>query len=139
MSSRRVSAKDKVLVAKRANFCCEYCVSQSRYFGPFSIEHVRPLSKGGSNQLSNLALACQHCNNFKYSKLEDIDPSSGSLAPLYNPRQQNWTDHFAWNEDYSKIVGLTATGRATVSSLRLNRAELMAARKAFYKLKEHPP
>lgn len=33
-----------------------------------TIEHVRPLSKGGTNALSNLRLACEVCNNDRGSK-----------------------------------------------------------------------
>ncbi|MDX2285233.1 MAG: HNH endonuclease [Bacteroidia bacterium] len=39
--------------------CCEYCKSQAAFATySFSIEHIIPLSKGGTHDLSNLALAC---------------------------------------------------------------------------------
>jgi hypothetical protein len=37
------------------------------------------------------------------------------------------------------MVGLTATGRATIKALRLNREELVNFRAAFGILKLHPP
>ena len=33
--------------------------------GPFEIDHIRPRSRGGSNRISNLALACHVCNRTK--------------------------------------------------------------------------
>ncbi|MGB7247758.1 MAG: HNH endonuclease signature motif containing protein [Phormidesmis sp.] len=139
MSERRISQQLRDLVSKRASYCCEYCGSQSKYFGPFSIEHIIPLSRGGTSDFSNLALACQHCNNYKYTKTQDIDPVTQVLVPLYNPRQGIWAEHFVWNESYSKVLGITATGRATVLSLRLNRVELINLRKALFQINEHPP
>ena len=38
---------------------CAYCDAQNL---PLQIEHIHPKSKGGSNRISNLALACEKCN-----------------------------------------------------------------------------
>jgi len=64
---------------------------------------------------------------------------TGKLVRLFNPRRQHWQDHFTWNEGATLVVGLTATGRATVDALRLNRGELINLRRAFHILKLHPP
>jgi hypothetical protein len=37
---------------------------------------------------------------------------------LFNPRQQRWSRHFAW--DGPRLVGLTPCGRATVDVLNIN-------------------
>ena len=76
--------------------------------------HIKPQSKGGETNLDNLALACQGCNNHKYNKTEAYDNLTNKITSLYNPRQQNWHEHFNWNEDFTLIIGLTATGRATI-------------------------
>ncbi|MBX3436654.1 MAG: hypothetical protein KF861_04125 [Planctomycetaceae bacterium] len=47
--------------------------------------------------------------------------SAGDLVPLFNPRVDRWSDHFAVEE--GRIVGLTAIGRATEQLLRLNLSE----------------
>ena len=41
---------------------CIYCDAQNL---PLQIEHIHPKSKGGSNKLSNLGLACSSCNQKK--------------------------------------------------------------------------
>lgn len=50
-------------VAKRARFICEYCFSQENFSpDPFALDHIIPISKGGNNELENLAFSCQGCN-----------------------------------------------------------------------------
>lgn len=87
----------------------------------------------------NLAYACQGCNNFKYTHIEAVDSLTGKVEPLFHPRQQVWSEHFTWDEDFTHIVGLTATGRATIDRLKLSRQELVNLRRVLYASKEHPP
>jgi hypothetical protein len=135
-----ISAQQRRIITERAQGCCEYCRSQVRVaIQPFSVEHIKPRSRGGETSLDNLALACQGCNNHKYNKTEGRDPLSGEIVPLYHPRQQRWQDHFTWNEDFSLIIGLTPTGRVTVDTLQLNREGVVNLRRMLYVLGEHPP
>jgi 5-methylcytosine-specific restriction endonuclease McrA len=140
MSDERVPAWLKVQVAERASDCCEYCRSQARFaMQAFSAEHIEPRSQEGTNALDNLALACQGCNNHKYNKTQASDPTTGEQVPLFHPRRQRWQDHFAWSEDCTLIIGLTATGRATVAALQLNRSGLVNLRRILHAAGEHPP
>jgi 5-methylcytosine-specific restriction endonuclease McrA len=41
---------------------CAYCGAESV---PFEVEHIQPKSKGGSDRVSNLTLACHDCNQKK--------------------------------------------------------------------------
>ena len=124
--SEKVTAQQKRATIKRANGCCEYCLSQARFaIQPFSVEHIVPLSKGGESTSKNLALACQGCNNHKYSKTEASDPISKKMVSLYNPRAHKWHSHFSWNDDFTLIIGITPTGRATVEALKLNRENIV--------------
>ncbi|NEO13228.1 MULTISPECIES: RNA-guided endonuclease IscB [unclassified Moorena] len=41
---------------------CAYCGAKGTHL---EIEHIKPLSKGGSNRVSNLAIACHSCNQAK--------------------------------------------------------------------------
>jgi len=140
MSYKRVTVQQKQNIIKRANNCCEYCQSQAQFATQsFSIDHIIPLSKGGKTTLVNLAFACQGCNNHKYNRTEALDPASKKMVPLYNPRQQKWYDHFGWNDDFTLIIGITPTGRATVGALNLNRESVMNLRQLLCGMGEQPP
>src|SRR5207244_2768256 len=84
-------------------------------------EHIIPHVAGGTDDLSNLALSCQGCNNHKYTSVTALDPVTGERVPLFHPRAHVWAEHFVWSEDFTLLIGLTPTGRATIQKLRLNR------------------
>jgi len=135
-----ISASIKKKVAKRANALCEYCKCPKKYApGPFDIEHTVPLSKGGSSSLDNLAYACNGCNGIKYNKIYAIDPADGKSVRLYNPRKNDWSDHFMWSDTGLLVIGITSIGRATVNLLELNREELLNIRSILHLIGEHPP
>ena len=137
---RRISPEIQRLVRQRANHLCEYCHTSERWqYVPFTIDHIVPLSKGGSDEPDNLALACFHCNRRKADKLTALDPNSGEEVPLFNPRRDVWSEHFIWSSDGLFIIGLTATGRATVEALELNRERVINIRAADRMVGRHPP
>ena len=140
MSEPRISVNQRARVVERAKGCCEYCQSQEQYSpDPFSVEHIIPLSRGGTNALDNLAFACQGCNNRKYTSMEAFDSLSQSAVPLFHPRQNAWAQHFAWSDDGALALGLTPIGRAAVEKLGLNRAGLVNLRRILFEAGEHPP
>ena len=130
----------KEFVAESAGYRCEYCLSPMQ-FNPDqpSIEHIHPSSRGGSDAPSNLALACQGCNNFKQVAIAAEDPATGVQAPLFHPRTDRWADHFAWSDDQVSVIGRTPTGRATISRLQLNRPGLLNQRRLLMLSGLHPP
>jgi hypothetical protein len=140
MPEPRISASLRRQVYSRAHGCCEYCRSQER-FAPdtFSVEHTVARVHGGATAAHNLALACQGCNNHKYDKIEAVDPATGQVVPLYNPRRERWDTHFIWSADYSLVLGITASGRATVQALALNRPGVVNLRRVLHELGDHPP
>jgi len=94
-------------VRAAAKYRCGYCLSpQSLVMARLEIEHIIPLSKGGSNTEENLWLACPLCNSHKASKVEALDPQTQNIVPLFNPRQQNWSDHFEVVRRWSKNSSL---------------------------------
>jgi hypothetical protein len=104
----------------------------------FSLEHIIPRSQGATTSLDNIALAYQGCNNHKYNKVNAVDTVTNQLVALFHRRTQRWQDHFTWDERFELIIGLTATGRATVEALQLNRPELINLRKLLYAAGKHP-
>jgi hypothetical protein len=140
MPERRLSARQRQAVEERAGGRCEYCHSPASYApDSFAVEHIRPRSAGGGQQLSNLAFSCQGCNNRKYTSTEAIDPASGERAPLYNPRTHRWEEHFVWTEAFTLLVGLTPIGRATIQKLDLNRPNVVNLRRLLHAVGQHPP
>lgn len=134
MSKSYISVKKKRIVYERAFGCCEYCQCVADFVpDTLPIEHIIPESKGGSNELDNLALSCHACNGSKYDKTNGIDLTTEISVPLFNPRLQQW------NENFSEIVALTATGRATLSTLKMNRPNIVNLRFALYVIGYHPP
>lgn len=66
------------------------------------------------------------CNNHKGPNLAGLDPKTGDLVRLFNPRRHKWTAHFEW--DGPIIVGKTPIGRATVEVLCMNLSYRIALR-----------
>jgi hypothetical protein len=94
---------------------------------------------GGATTSENLAWACFGCNGRKHTKISGIDPSAGQAAALFNPRRQNWREHFSWNEDTTQVVGQTLCGRATIEALSLNRPGVINLRRLLASAGLHPP
>lgn len=132
--------KLKQITYSRAQGLCEYWKSPANISSqPFVVEHILPKSKGGQSIEENTALSCQGCNNYKYNKTAGNDSLTGKSANIFDPRKQIWSDHFAWSNDGSEIIGLSATGRVTIEVLRLNRQELQNLRNLLGEAGKHPP
>ena len=56
-------------LALRDGYKCHYCGNKTI---DLEIDHVIPLSKGGSNKQGNLVLACQKCNREKGDNTRSI-------------------------------------------------------------------
>lgn len=93
---------------------------------PHEPYHVIATQHGGATTRANLAYACFQCNRCKGPNIASLDPMTGALTPLYNPRTERWTHHFGQPE--ALIKPLTAVGRATVFLLRINDPERVSIR-----------
>ena len=135
---RYISAALRRQVIQRAANRCEYCqLAQEGQAATFHIDHVIPVAEEGKTTLENLALACVACSLHKSARLTAIDPVSGEEAPIFNPRQQRWRDHFEWDD--VRVMGLTAIGSATVVVLQINRPVMLTIRAEEKLLQRHPP
>jgi HNH endonuclease len=140
MSRRYITTNEQEQIIDRAQRRCEYCQCPMDYSSqPFVCEHITPIAKGGETSLDNLALACGGCNGYKYTKEDAIDPASSENVPLYHPRQDIWLEHFTWSEDGLETIGITATGRATINALNLNRSGVKNIRRLLVMADLHPP
>ena len=136
----------KQYVRQRAKYLCEYChspeeISTSR----FTIDHIKPRSLDGTDDVNNLALACSRCNQRRYNFTVGSDLETQAEVTLFNPRSQQWQEHFIWSEDGTKILGVTAIGRATCDRLDVNDERyqgvrsIQEARGLWIKAGCHPP
>jgi len=141
MGRRNLSAELDQRVRTAAKYRCGYCLSpQHLVMARLEIEHIVPLAKGGTDQENNLWLACPICNGHKSDKTAGVDPETKATVPFFNPRQQQWSDHFQWAEDGITIIGKTAIGRATVIALRLsNDLDALRVRQFWVMAGWHPP
>jgi hypothetical protein len=141
MTRPYISVESDRLVREAAKNRCGYCLSpQQLVMARLEIEHIIPVSKGGSSDESNLWLACPLCNGHKAGKTTAIDLITGETVALFNPRTQIWAEHFAWSEDGILIVGKTPTGRATVTALHLDKdPDALEVRSYWVQAGWHPP
>ena len=127
-------------IAKDAAYRCGYCLTMQEFTAmPMHIEHIIPLAAGGETIEDNLWLACPLCNGHKATKTEGFDPDTGRTVLLFNPRQQDWREHFGWVSGGIEIIGITSIGRATVNALNLNNKYLVRARRRWVLAGWHPP
>jgi 5-methylcytosine-specific restriction endonuclease McrA len=100
------------LVAARAQGLCEYCQTAQTIVIEMELDHIVPEAAGGATEADNLCLACISCNTFKsaYHTFKSayqtgIDPQTNEEVRLFNPRRQQWDEHFRINQ--ANILGST--------------------------------
>ena len=117
-----------------------YCRSPQRLLPwELAMEHIVPAAHGGTHAEENLWLSCRACNSFKGTATHGRDPVTNRRVRLFNPRRQKWSRHFMWSPDGIQIIGLTASGRATIIGLKLNNIFALTARREWVAAGWHPP
>ncbi len=75
-----VSKAVRFSVFERDNFTCHYCGAKGQNV-ELELDHVKPVSEGGSNSIRNLVTACRACNIGKSARRverkEDVLPIHG--------------------------------------------------------------
>ncbi|RIK70211.1 HNH endonuclease [candidate division KSB1 bacterium] len=135
-----ITAALREKIRQKAGNRCGYCLAQQEYvLNVLEIDHILPMAAGGDDSEENLWLACRACNNAKGVKIAALDPLTKKSLPLFNPRKQNWREHFRWNASGLEILGITPAGRATVLALDLNNVIALMVRRNWIKAGWHPP
>jgi hypothetical protein len=132
-----ISEKVRVEIARRAGGRCEYCLIHEDDAGfPHQIDHIISRKHGGSSTPNNLAYACVICNRYKGSDIASVEPSTGEIIRLFDPRRDRWEDHF--QIEGAQVDPITNIGKATVRLLRLNAPERMLERRLLQSLDRYP-
>jgi HNH endonuclease len=132
--NRHISDSLRQKVEIRANNTCEYCLIpiQETYFGG-EIDHIISIKHNGQTAFHNLALACQPCNRNKGSDLGSIAKISQTLTRFYNPRIDDWIEHFQIQEN-ANIFALTEIGEITVNIFKFNDFDRILERHGLIQL-----
>ena len=118
------------LVRERAGGRCEYChLPQYGSLVPYEIDYIIARKHGGRTVAGNLAVSCVYCNSYKGPNISGVDPATGKIVRLYDPRLHKWSWDFEWMEGV--LVGRTAIGRTTARVLEMNLANLVALRETL--------
>ena len=118
---------------------CAYCHSPEQLLGmPLEVDHIIPEAASGKTELANVCLCCRTCNSYKGQRIYARDPLTGRQARLFHPRRQQWRRHFAWSTDGVHLIGLTASGRATIEALQMNNHLIAHLRQLWSALRLHP-
>jgi len=132
-----VSEELRAEVARRAGQRCEYCLIHEDDAGfSHQVDHIVSRKHGGSSAADNLAYACVICNRHKGSDVASIDPRTGGIVRLFNPRSDHWADHFQL--EGAVIEPVSGIGSATASLLRLNAPERICERALLQSLGRYP-
>lgn len=102
---KAVTKKARFEVFKRDSFTCQYC-GQSAPDTVLEIDHIKPVSKGGDNEIINLITSCRGCNSGKSDReLDDnaaIQKQKAMLDEL-NERREQLEMLLQWREGLKDI------------------------------------
>ena len=99
MSKRTpISKKLRFEIFKRDGFSCQYCGNTPPQV-TLEIDHIKPVSKGGTNDINNLITSCFDCNRGKSNIL---------LKQIPNPIVENYEilkEREDQLKEYNKLIG----------------------------------
>ncbi len=108
------------------DFACGYCGVREEDAGSLlELDHFRPRSAGGGDELENLVYCCPTCNRLK----GDFWRAATDEKRLLHPQRDDLGSHLLLKPD-GLFTALTKTGEFHLSRLRLNRPPLVAWRRA---------
>ncbi|MEX0704501.1 MAG: hypothetical protein WD069_20535 [Planctomycetales bacterium] len=110
-----MDSRTRELVRHRAGNACEYCHLPQAANPAISSTLSTPSPDSTAAWTIRLGLRPLP---YKGPNLTSIDPVTGAVVPLYDPRADVWTEHFHFRG--GTIVGVTPAGRATVRLLNMN-------------------
>jgi hypothetical protein len=128
-----ITITDKVRqsIYERDNYTCRYCGKQmEKGSRALSIDHVIPVSKGGSQNIDGIVTACKSCNQKKWQRtpteagmtlisLEDFNPTLTPINPMLTegrPHVNNNRDRNRYRDRISDMVSESDSGAEKAQS-----------------------
>lgn len=99
------SQDTRQLIYERANGRCELC-GRKILFVDMTLDHVKPLSMGGEDNVNNLSCTCEPCNFFKGNILPDTFFERISLIYLYQ-MEKKFKGKLGWKIAHKIIRKMT--------------------------------
>lgn len=85
---KKLSKKTRFSVFKRDGFVCQYCGAHPPAV-ILEVDHIKPVARGGSNEIDNLITSCFDCNRGKSDgELSDIPQSLQDKAAEVLEREE---------------------------------------------------
>jgi hypothetical protein len=137
MNRPSLSGPLRSVVRERAGGFCEYCrMPDLSAFFAHEPDHIIAAQHGGQSNPENLALACIQCNRFKGPNIPSVDPETKRIVPLFNPRTDQWPEHF--RAKAGRIIPLTPIARATAALLNFNDPDREEVRRSLWEAGRYP-
>lgn len=101
MSRRPIKLNVRYKVFERDGFACRYC-GQKAPNVVLHVDHIHPVSRGGTDHIDNLCTACSACNSGKSS--DPIDPVTQLIAEQRSDALSFWALHAILRHSASEFV-----------------------------------
>lgn len=103
---KSISQKIRFEVFKRDSFQCQYCGASAPDV-VLHVDHIKPVSKGGDNDITNLVTSCQKCNSGKSDRELDDDAviqKQREQLEILNERRNQLEMMLEWRESMRDIA-----------------------------------
>jgi len=136
---KQVSAETEKRVRETAKNRCGYCLMSQNIFPlKLEIEHIRPLSKGGTNSEENLWLSCRACNSFKGSQTRGYDKLTNRRVIVQSaPSKMVTPFQLEQRRDTDRRFNNLRAG--DIEALNLNNVFAVRVRIGWVSVGWHPP
>lgn len=135
--TRKISSDLRGKIAARAHYRCEYCrIPRQDSLIDFHVDHIISIKHGGKTQIDNLAYACSDCNYYKGSDLGTYLTENENFTRFFNPRIDDWSDHFKVIE--GAIQHKTEIAEVTIRIFQMNLPERVDFRKELMMDNSYP-
>jgi 5-methylcytosine-specific restriction endonuclease McrA len=111
--SKWIRREKRLAIYLRDGLACCYCGATLEDGAELSLDHIRPYSKGGSNEASNLVTCCKRCNSARGNR-----PLRVFARAVAEYTQTTTADAIVRHADNCRRRQLDVAGAKTIMSRR---------------------